>query len=45
LLARSPDATDDEIVAALERNLCRCGAHNRMLRAIRRAQAEMRGSP
>jgi nicotinate dehydrogenase subunit A len=41
LLARTPTATDAEIVAALERNLCRCGAHNRMLRAIRRARAEM----
>ena len=39
LLARNPTATDAEIVAALERNLCRCGAHNRMLRAIRRAMS------
>jgi nicotinate dehydrogenase subunit A len=40
LLARNASATDAEIIAALERNLCRCGAHNRMLRAIRRAMCE-----
>lgn len=43
LLARNPKATDAEIAAALERNLCRCGAHNRMLRAIRRAMSEVPG--
>jgi nicotinate dehydrogenase subunit A len=40
LLARNASATDAEIIAALERNLCRCGAHNRMLRAIRRAMSQ-----
>jgi nicotinate dehydrogenase subunit A len=42
LLARNSAPTDGEIVAALERNLCRCGAHNRMLRAIRRVVSESR---
>lgn len=42
LLARSPDPSDAEIRAALDRNLCRCGAHNRIVRAVRRAAAEMR---
>ncbi len=37
LLAKKPEPTDDEIVAALDRNLCRCGTHVRILRAIRRA--------
>lgn len=27
----------DEIADALDRNLCRCGAHNRIIRAIQRA--------
>jgi nicotinate dehydrogenase subunit A len=42
LLATNPEAGNAEIRAALENNLCRCGAHNRMLRAIARAAAVMR---
>ena len=37
LLARTAAPTDAEIVQALERNLCRCGSHVRVLRAIKRA--------
>jgi nicotinate dehydrogenase subunit A len=37
LLKRTPQPSDGEIVAALDRNLCRCGTHVRILRAIRRA--------
>jgi nicotinate dehydrogenase subunit A len=37
LLARKPVPTDAEIAQALERNLCRCGTHVRVLRAIKRA--------
>ena len=37
LLARTPAPTDAEIAQALERNLCRCGTHVRVLRAIKRA--------
>jgi len=37
LLARSPDPSEAEVRAALDRNLCRCGAHNRMVRAVLRA--------
>jgi nicotinate dehydrogenase subunit A len=41
LLKCSPDPTETEVRAALDRNLCRCGAHNRMVRAVlRAAQAE-----
>jgi len=43
LLDANPDPSDAEIRAALERNLCRCGTHGRILRAIRRAAKEMRG--
>ena len=42
LLKRNPDPSKPEIRAALDRNLCRCGSHNRMVRAILRAAAEMR---
>jgi nicotinate dehydrogenase subunit A len=37
LLERNPDPTEAEVRAALDRNLCRCGAHNRMVRAVLRA--------
>jgi nicotinate dehydrogenase subunit A len=43
LLAINPSPTDHEIRAALDGNLCRCGSHNRILRAIHRAAAAMRG--
>ena len=42
LLARNPAATDAEIAQALERNLCRCGTHVRVLRAIKRAAGAAR---
>ncbi|MDH5536946.1 MAG: (2Fe-2S)-binding protein [Betaproteobacteria bacterium] len=37
LLDAKPKAGDAEIREALARNLCRCGTHHRILRAIRRA--------
>jgi nicotinate dehydrogenase subunit A len=37
LLERSPHPDRAEVVEALERNLCRCGAQNRMVRAVLRA--------
>jgi nicotinate dehydrogenase subunit A len=39
LLQRSKNPTEEEITKALERNLCRCGTHVRILRAIRKAAA------
>ena len=45
LLREVPDPTDAQIVAALERNLCRCGAHARVLRAIRAAAVAMARRP
>ena len=41
LLDVSPHAGDAEVRAALKGNLCRCGTHHRILRAIRRAAGEM----
>jgi nicotinate dehydrogenase subunit A len=34
LLTDNPRPTRDEVCAALDRNLCRCGAHNRVVRAV-----------
>ncbi len=42
LLDRRPDPTDQEIRMALASNLCRCGAHNNIIRAVRRAVREMK---
>jgi nicotinate dehydrogenase subunit A len=40
LLERSPDPSDEEIRAALNGYLCRCGAHTRIIKAVRRAAQE-----
>jgi nicotinate dehydrogenase subunit A len=39
LLRRNPDPDEAAVRAALERNLCRCGSHNRIVRAVLRAAA------
>lgn len=44
LLWRTPHPTDEQIRAALDDNLCRCGSHARILRAARRAEALMWGT-
>jgi len=42
LLQKNSHPSDGEIRAALEPNLCRCGTHMRILRAVRRAAELMR---
>jgi nicotinate dehydrogenase subunit A len=42
LLATNADPSESEVRAALDDNLCRCGAHNRVVRAVLTAAAEMR---
>ncbi len=37
LLARSPRPSEAEVRQALDRNLCRCGSYNRVVRAVLRA--------
>ena len=37
LLARVPNPTDDDIVAAMNGNICRCGTYVRIRQAVRRA--------
>ena len=41
LLKRNPSPTSREVKEALDRNLCRCGSHNRMVRAVLRSAEEM----
>jgi len=41
LLDANPRPADAEIRSALKGNLCRCGTHQRILRAIRRAAEEL----
>ena len=40
LLREEPDASEARIREALAGNLCRCGVHPRVVRAVRRAAAE-----
>ena len=44
LLRRTPTPTRSEIVTALDPHLCRCGMHNRVIRAVERAAATLRAS-
>lgn len=41
LLRRNPSPSDDEIKTALNGNLCRCASHLRIVRAVRRASANL----
>lgn len=43
LLKRNADPSDEEVRGALDGNLCRCGSHNRIVRAVLAAAAELRG--
>jgi len=46
LLRRNPDPTPEAIVAGMEGHLCRCGAHVRVIEAIRTAAAVLKeGTP
>lgn len=41
LLDRNRNPSDDEVKIALADQLCRCGVHNRIVRAVRRAAVEL----
>jgi len=45
LLDRISSPSRAEIARALDDNLCRCGAHNRILRAVANAAARLRAEP
>lgn len=42
LLASQPRPDESEVRAALDKHLCRCGSHNRIVRAVLRAAGVMR---
>jgi nicotinate dehydrogenase subunit A len=44
LIERNPKPTRKDIAAALDGNICRCGSHNRIMRAVEKAAAAMRAS-
>ncbi len=44
LLERKPNASRTEIIEGMDGNLCRCGAHVRILRAIEKAADSMEGA-
>ena len=44
LLKTNPSPTREQIIRGMEQNLCRCGAHTRILDAIQSAAAEMKGA-
>jgi nicotinate dehydrogenase subunit A len=45
LLRQKPNPSDAEVRTALDKNLCRCGSHNRIVRAVLRAAKEMADAP
>ena len=42
-LKKNPDPSEKEIIENMNDNLCRCGAHNRIIKAIQSAAKEMKG--
>jgi aerobic-type carbon monoxide dehydrogenase small subunit (CoxS/CutS family) len=44
LLQENPQPTREEIIAGMDHNLCRCGAHTRIIDAVLAAAAEMKGA-
>ena len=45
LLAKTPHPSDEQIVAAMQGNLCRCGTYGRIQAAIKDASAKLGGAP
>ena len=45
LLERNTQPSRAEVAAALDCHLCRCGVHNRIIRAVQRAGRVMAGAP
>jgi aerobic-type carbon monoxide dehydrogenase small subunit (CoxS/CutS family) len=43
LLTKNPAPTREQIIRGMELNLCRCGAHTRIVDAIQTAAVEMKG--
>lgn len=45
LLRRNPEPTREEVISGMEDNLCRCGAHTRIIDAVSSASKVMKGEP
>ena len=43
LLVENPTPSREEIIDGMDENLCRCGAHTRIVAAIETAAREMKG--
>ena len=43
LLQENPQPSHSEVIQAMDDNLCRCGAHKRIVQAIQAASKEMKG--
>jgi aerobic-type carbon monoxide dehydrogenase small subunit (CoxS/CutS family) len=43
LLRKNPNPTEQDIIKGMENNLCRCGAHVRIIKAIGEAAVAMKG--
>jgi aerobic-type carbon monoxide dehydrogenase small subunit (CoxS/CutS family) len=43
LLLKNPKPSQSEIIKGMEDNLCRCGAHIRIIKAVETAATEMKG--
>jgi len=44
LLLNNPEPTHEEVIIAMDENLCRCGAHGRIIEAIQNAGKQMKKS-
>jgi aerobic-type carbon monoxide dehydrogenase small subunit (CoxS/CutS family) len=44
LLAKNPKPSRADVIAALDPHLCRCGIHNRVIRAVQKAGATIAGA-
>ncbi len=43
LLNKNPHPSTPDIISGMNNNLCRCGAHNRIVKAVQAAADEMKG--
>jgi len=44
LLRKNPRPSVKQIIEGMDENLCRCGAHNRIIRAVQAAAKEIKGA-
>lgn len=42
-LGLNPDPSEDDVLLGMEHNICRCGAHKRIVQSVMVAAAEMKG--